>query len=123
MEIIITSWALDSYTELKKNHCFTDEEFKTIIRPNVYLLKEFPNHPRFTAQQFWCPVPISSNNTLSGGFKMKWDSLGNSNNEIRLLVGIVDNNAYLCSAYLKKVNEQRFYLKFKAHLIERGRLK
>ena len=62
---------------------------------------------------------------------MKWDSLGNRNNEIRLLVGIIGQNVYLCSAYLKKGNEERFYLKFKAHLIEirknnfieRGRLK
>ena len=62
---------------------------------------------------------------------MKWDSLGNRNNEIRLLVGIIGHNVYLCSAYLKKGNEERFYLKFKAHLIEirknnfieRGRLK
>lgn len=58
------------------------------------------------------------NSVITDGFKMKWDSLGNSNNEIRLLVGIINNTIHLCEAYQKKNSnyEYRMYKRFKVHL-------
>ena len=46
MEIIITGWALDSYLELKHNKSFSAEHYKTIIRPDVLLLKNSQLHRR-----------------------------------------------------------------------------
>lgn len=40
MELVLTSWALDSYQELRKNHIFSEEEFWKVIRPDVLLLNE-----------------------------------------------------------------------------------
>lgn len=117
MEIIITKWALNSYLELKHNNYFTQDEFKKIIRPDVLKLKYYPKDEKFNLQQFWCIVK-DGNSVITDGFKMKWDSLGNSNNEIRLLVGIINNTIHLCEAYQKKNSnyEHRMYKRFKVHL-------
>jgi hypothetical protein len=42
MDIVITAWALDSYLDLKHTHVFTDPEYKGTIRPDVMLLKTYP---------------------------------------------------------------------------------
>jgi hypothetical protein len=50
MDIVITAWALDSYLELKHSHAFTDSEYKVTIRPDVILLKTYPQDPKFQIQ-------------------------------------------------------------------------
>lgn len=48
MEVYITQWALDSYLDLLyKQKAFTKTEYKNIIRPDVLLLKSFPNATKF----------------------------------------------------------------------------
>ena len=114
MNIILTKKAFENYLNLKdKLHAFTTDEFNNIIKPDVFLLRQYPNNVKFNLQQFWCIVKESNNKTINNGFKMKWDSLGNSNNEIRLLVAIINDNAYLCRAYLKKDYEHLQYKNLK----------
>ena len=55
MDIVITQWALDSYLELKSKRVFDKKTYKEIIRPDVLLLSEFPENPRFGQGKF---VPI-----------------------------------------------------------------
>jgi hypothetical protein len=45
MEIVITEWALESYLDLKE--VFTKEEYLETLRPDVELLRDFPNNPKF----------------------------------------------------------------------------
>lgn len=121
MDIILTEKGLSDYINLKESlKAFTHDEFKNIIRPDVFLLRNYPNETKFKSSQFWCIVKESSNKVIKNGFKMKWDSLGNSNNEIRLLVAIINKNAYLCRAYLKKDYEYLHYkdLKFDIEKIQ-----
>lgn len=42
MKIVITQWALDSYLELVRHRVFSRQEYLTIIRPDVKLLKNYP---------------------------------------------------------------------------------
>ena len=118
MEVIITQWALDSYLDLLyKQKAFTKIEYKNIIRPDVLLLKSFPNATKFKLQQFWCPAECPTGQKITDGFKIKWDSLGSGKIELRLPVALL-KNAYLCEAYVKlgSKEEQRKLARFKTHL-------
>ncbi len=125
MEIIITGWALDSYLELKHNKSFSAEHYKTIIRPDVLLLKKFSTSPspKFSSNKFWSPATFHNGSAIPGGFKMKWHNLGDKKVQLRLPVGMI-NDAFLLYAYVKtdpKV-EARQLAKFKTRLelIRRG---
>ena len=77
------------------------------------------------------PYQYSENITFANGFKMKWHNMGNSKNQIRLSVGIMQQ-ALLFEAYVKQnsTQEKRMLARFKTHLqqalkghySERGRL-
>lgn len=132
MEIIITEWALDSYLDLKgKQQAFSDVEYKTIIRPDVLLLKQYPNNLRFGQNKFWSEAVDAAKIRIRNGFKMKWHQMGNGKVQIRLPVGIF-TDSFLCEAYVKEnpKQEQRRLARFKTHLqlirqghyTERGRL-
>lgn len=54
MDIFITAWALDSYLDLKHAHVLTDQEYKTVIRPDVMLLKTYPQSANETANGNVC---------------------------------------------------------------------
>lgn len=47
MDILITQWALDAYLELKRKRVFDENTYKEIIRPDVLLLRDFPDNPKF----------------------------------------------------------------------------
>ncbi|MCM0607265.1 MAG: hypothetical protein KA715_14345 [Xanthomonadaceae bacterium] len=69
MEIVITAWALDSYLDLKHSGAFTVAEYKKTIRPDVSLMKVFPNDPKFKVNTFWGPaIGISP---VPKGYKFK----------------------------------------------------
>lgn len=131
MEIVITEWALDSYLALAGNQAFTDDEYWHAMRPDVLLLKQHPNHPRFSQSKFWSVATDLSGRPIADGFKMKWHNMGSGQNQIRLPVGMF-KDALLCQAYVKQhaKQEQRQLAKFKVHLelirqgrfTERGRL-
>ncbi len=124
MEVIITEWALNSYLELKAGRAFTAEEYWQKIRPDVLLLKEYPDHPKFGQSNFW-------SQEFPNGYKMKWHQMGDGRVQMRLPVGVF-NFAFLCEAYVKESPKQeaRKLARFKTHLqlirlgrfTERGRL-
>jgi hypothetical protein len=132
MEIIITQWALDAYLELKDKGVFSDDEYRNIIRPEVLLLRAFPNDPRFKQPKFWSPADDQNGKTIANGYKMKWHNMGNGNVQLRLTVGILNGQCFLCEAYDKQNSNQeaRKLARFKTYLqlirlgnyIIRGRL-
>lgn len=131
MEIIITSWALDSYLEMKHKRVFTNEEYKKIIRPDALRLKNYPDDPKFGNDKFWSIATDQSGNNIEDGYKMKWHQIGSGKIQLRLTVGIF-RDAFLCEAYVKENQklEKRMMARFKVYLqkiryneyIENGRL-
>lgn len=125
MEIVITEWALDSYLSIRDRRAFTETEYRTIIRPDVVRLRNFPDDQKFRVQQFWSIAECPPSHKIQNGFKMKWDSLGSGKIELRLPIGIL-GAAYLCEAYVKENSkyEQRRLARFKVHLelIRRGQM-
>lgn len=118
MDIVITQWALDSYLDLKHNNTISDQDYNTIIRPDVMLLKTYPADPKFQSGRFWSVATLGGNQ-IPGGFKMKWRNLGNGNIQLRLPVGMgITADAVLCEAYVKgnANEEQRKLARFKTHL-------
>jgi hypothetical protein len=137
MEIIITQWALDSYLDLKHARAFSANEYRETLRPDVMLLKVYPNHPKFSSDKFWSIATLDKS-TLAEGFKMKWHNLGERCIQLRLSVGLgfggqLAGSALLAHAYVKRdaKAERRELLKLKTRLelirkaryIERGRLR
>jgi hypothetical protein len=116
MEIVITAWALDSYLELKHHHSITRGDYQGILRPDVLLLKKYPDDPQFANGKFWSPVS-SAGVMVRGGFKMKWHNLGAKRLQLRLPVGLLDE-AFLFQAYAKTdpKAEARQLIKFKVRL-------
>ena len=119
MQIVITEWALNSYLQLKYDKAFTSREYWEKIRPDVLLLKQYPDHQKFDQDKFW-------SQEISNGYKMKWHNIGHGKVQIRLPVSILSGNlAYLCEAYVKESPkyEQRRLARFKTHLqlIQKGR--
>jgi hypothetical protein len=135
VEIIITQWALDAYLDLKHESAFSQKDFEETIRPDVMLLKDFPDHPKFSNGKFFSPATLD-NEVLAQGFKMKWHNLGQRNVQLRLGIGLGLEDydcAFLLHAYVKTDAkfEERQLVKLKTRLdlvrkgrfIERGRLK
>ena len=116
MEIIITSWALNSYLEMKHNRVFKDEEYKKVIRPDVLRLENYPDDPKFENSKFWS-IAEQDGNKVEDGYKMKWHQIGNGKIQLRLTVGIF-SEAYLCEAYVKEnpKAEKRKMAWFKVYL-------
>ena len=101
MDIIITQWALDSYLELKSKRVFDEKTYKETIRPDVLLLSEFPNNPKFEQGKFWSIAQDKSGRAIANGYKMKWHQMGNALVQLRLTVGIFNDECFLCEAYVK----------------------
>ena len=132
MEIIITQWALDSYLNLKHRNVFTTSDYRQILRPDVLRLKNYdPMDSKFQQQRFWS-FATGYSGRISDGYKMKWHNLGPGRVQLRLPVGLIDDVAYLCEAYVKQSPQQdrRMMARFSVHLdkirrrtfITRGRL-
>jgi len=131
MEIIITQWALDSYLSLKHAQVFDARYYRSTLRPDVMLLSQYPNDPKFKNGKFWSPATTRSGR-VPGGYKMKWHNVGNGNVQLRLPVALIGGQAYLCEAYVKSdgKHDQRMMARFDVHVqrlrngryVERGRL-
>ena len=125
-DVVITEWALASYLDLKHRAVFTKQEYISIIRPDVVLLKGGipPTHPKFANSKFWGPAKIR-NVRLANGFKMKWHHLGQGQVQLRLPVTPGVQKVFLCECYEKRNTsyEQRKLARFKTHmnLIAQGR--
>ena len=125
MDIIITQWALDAYLDLAHKKVFSQNEFNSEIKPDVKLLREYPNPIEFSNGKFWSPAAVT-NKTIRHGFKMKWHQVGDGRVQLRLPVAVIED-AFLCEAYVK-MNEKvdrRKLAKFKTHLqlIQQGNYK
>jgi hypothetical protein len=113
---------LDSYLELKHTNKFSKADYKSTIRPDVMLLKNYPSSPKFGNHKFWSAA--SSKSPIAGGYKMKWHHLGALKIQLRLPVGII-KEAFLLKAYVKTdpKKEARELAHFKTHmeLVRQGR--
>ena len=123
MDVIITSWALNSYLEMKYSRVFSCTEYKNTIRPDVLLLKNFPDDPNFKNNKFWSIATDRTGNKIQNGYKMKWHQIGNGNVQLRLSVGMF-SDAFLCEAYVKKDEKydkrKAAIFKTRLELIKRG---
>ena len=123
MEIVITEWALQSYLDLID--VFTPEEYEKTLRPDAECLKDFPNNPKFNNNKFWGPCKDKGGKIIHQGYKMKWHNIGSGRIQLRLLVVMTHDSAYLCNAYVKdNVNtdfREMAKLKTKIQLINDGR--
>ncbi len=132
MRIFITQWALDSYLNLISNNVFSTDEYKNIIRPDVLLLAKFPHYTKFSQGKFWSGVQDTAGEFIANGYKMNWHQIGPGRVQLRLAVGIFNNECYLCEAYVKsnEKKDKRQIARFKTQLqlikedkfIVRGRL-
>lgn len=118
MDIIITQWALDSYLELKSKRVFDEKVYREVMRPDVLLLSEFPKNPKFGQGKFWSVAQDKSGKVISNGYKMKWHQMGNGLVQVRLTVGIFNDECFLCEAYVKsnESQEHRKLEKFRHYL-------
>lgn len=123
MEVVIIEWALQSYLEL--GNVFTEKEYKEILGPDAELLQDYPHHPKFDNGKFWGPCKDKSGKIIRQGYKMKWHNIGLGGIQLRLLVVLANESAYLCNAYVKDNENTDFRemakLKVKIQLINEGR--
>jgi hypothetical protein len=102
MDVVITEWALQSYLNLKYRNMFTSNEYWSVIRPDVELLRdEFPRNPKFKSRGFWGLATDKSGNPITDGYKMKWHNIGPGKVQLRVSVAILQGRAFLCEAYVK----------------------
>jgi hypothetical protein len=127
VDINITGWALDSYLDLKRANVFSEEEFQQIIKPDVLRLLKYPNDAKFSNNKFWSPAAEKSGVIIADGYKMKWHQVGDGKVQLRLTVGLIGNEAYLCEAYVKRDDkfDNRMLARFKVYLklIRQGQFK
>ncbi|MES2217171.1 MAG: hypothetical protein V4501_02035 [Pseudomonadota bacterium] len=118
MDINITEWALNSYLELVNIRTFNMEDYKKIIRPDVALLKDYPCNVKFSNGKFWSIATDRNGNKIIDGYKMKWHQMGDNLVQLRLTVGIIEGQAFLCEAYIKydDKEDKRRLAKFKVYL-------
>jgi len=119
LDVYITEWGLQSYTDLLGRGVFTVQDYKTQLRPDIELLKTFPNpRAKFGNHLFWGNATDKSGNPIRGGFKMKWRNLGSGRVQLRLAVAIVGNQALLCHAWVKQnpATDQREIANFKRRM-------
>ena len=76
MDIVLTAWALDSYLDLKHTKTFSAQEYKSMIRPDVMLLRNYPNEPKFQNSKFFSFATDGMNNRIPDGYKLKWHQVG-----------------------------------------------
>ena len=102
MVIVITEWALDSYLDLLQRNVFTKSDYRTVLRPDVLLLRQglSPPDPKLGNSKFWSPA-VDLFGRIPNTFKMKWHNLGPGKVQLRLGVVIEKDQAFLCRAWTK----------------------
>lgn len=115
MLIVITEWALQSYLDLKQKVVFSDQDYWSVLRPDVERLHNYQSDAKFSSSQFWGPATDRTVGTITHGFKMKWHNLGPGRVQLRLAVAVYAGDAYLCQAYVKSSDkvDKREMAKFK----------
>jgi hypothetical protein len=102
MDLIITHWALNSYMELRHHHLLTEDDYWTVIRPDVLLLKDsYPSpHEKFNHSKFWSEATLNGER-IQNAYKMKWHNIGSGKVQLRLCVVILNKKIYVCNGYVK----------------------
>ena len=104
---------------------FTVKEYRKILRPDAELLHDYPQCPKFGNDKFWGPCKNKSGKIICQGYKMKWHHIGPGRIQLRLLIVMANETAYLCNAYVKDNENTDFRemakLKIKIQLINKGR--
>ena len=120
MKVEITDWALNSYLELLHKRVFTVQEYKLILRPDAVLLQDgIPSpHAKLQNAKFWGPATDSAGNVIAHGFKLKWHNFGNGQIQLRVCVGLLNGQAYLCQGFVKSSDktDKRECAKLKVYL-------
>lgn len=101
MRIVITRWGLDSYLDLLHSGVLDRALYYEVLRPDVLRLRDRVNDPKFKEAKFWGPAIDRKDREVEDGWKMKWHNFGNGNVQLRLCVGLVGDDAFLCQAYVK----------------------
>ncbi len=118
MDIVITQWAFDSYLNLYSQRVFSSNEYSQTLRPDVLLIKQYPQDAKFSNGKFWSFASDASSTRIPDGFKMKWHQIGHGKIHLRLPVALLNGKAYLCEAYVKRDEkvDKRKLAKFKGHI-------
>jgi hypothetical protein len=104
LRIVITRWGLDAYLELLHKGVFDRALYRKELRPDILKLRAWPHDDAFQHAKFWGPADDGS--VVPDGYKMKWHNFGNGNVQLRLCVGLVGGDAYLCHAFVKTSPDQ-----------------
>lgn len=97
---------------------FSRQEYLDVIRPDVMRLVNYPSDTKFKNEKFWSPAKDMSKVIIPSGYKMKWHQVGDGRVQLRLTVGILGSECFLCEAYVKKNDKVdiRKQAKFKGYL-------
>lgn len=106
MRIVITRWGLDAYLDLLHRGVFDRDLYYEVLRPDILRLRNRVADATFENPKFWGPALDRQNSPVTDGYKMKWHSFGNGNVQLRLCVGLVGGDAFLCHAYVKTSGAQ-----------------
>lgn len=101
MDIVITEWAFQSYLDLKHKGAFTMNQYHQDLRPSARKLSNYPHDPFFKDSKKWGPAQDKNGLPIPHGFKLKWHNMGNGRVQLRCLVVIWNNTAFLCDSYNK----------------------
>lgn len=100
MRILITDWALSSYSEFVPM-TISVEEYWSTVRPDIERLFQFAGEQKFRDARFWGPAESGPNRTVPEGYKMKWHNIGNGGLQLRLGVTFFAGDAWLLHAWCK----------------------
>ena len=118
MDIVITQEAFNSYLDLKHRAVISRSLYQKKLRPDIWLLRNYPGPTKFQNGKFWSPAS-GRRGVIRNGFKMKWHNIGPGRVQLRLPVGIINGTGYLSRAYVKdsEKKEKRQMARFDAHLM------
>lgn len=125
MDILITEFALDAYHDL--SDYFDKDDYWDVIRPAAEKLKNYPLDPVFENPKFWGPAKDKSGELIKNLYKLKFHNFGPGKVQLRQLVALFGDKAYLLKAYIKSTEKYDFrqMAKAKVHvdLIKQAKIK
>ena len=122
MKVLITEWALASYTEFVGRD-FSEQEYWEVLRPDILRLYQHKTDACFQNAHFWGPAETGQGKVVQDGWKMKWHNIGHGRIQLRLGVALLDGDAYLCHAWSKTSGQdypQGMVLKNRIQKIKEG---
>lgn len=99
-------WGLDAYLDLLHGGILNRSLYYDVLRPDILRLRNLTTDLSFRDPKFWGPAIDRSERVVAGGWKMKRHNFGIGGVQLRLCVALVDEDAYLCHAYVKTSGPQ-----------------